>query len=272
MEAEERMQVRHVALALCLLSVSAWNQSPTQASTSLQTPIQGIKILSSSFDTKTQTATLEFMNESHSDITAWGYCLKDENVKGDSVEHGGCRGVETLGPVIDREVQEKITGKPSVGDCSDCHFLRPGEHKTLTVDFSSVPVVSSEIVIDLIVYEGGKVESIGHEGAGLQQHFAKSRREALDLAQKLIEMGEEILSDESNQHPTATMIQELESRIPAEPEMAWILRNFKRPDWRHLKDTEYIPKDERGYLQQFVTEQRMKADELSKHQIAAVNQ
>jgi hypothetical protein len=54
--------------------------------------------------------------------------------------------------------------------------------------------------------------------------------------------------------------------------MAWILRNFKRPEWRHLKDTEYIPKDERGYLQKFVTEQRMKADEFSKHQIAAVNQ
>jgi hypothetical protein len=173
--------------------------------------------LSSSFDAKTQAATLEFMNDSHSDITAWAYCLKDENLKGDSVEHGGCRGADSLIAVIENEVQGRLTGNPKLGDCSGCHFLHPGEHKTLTVDFSSVPVVSAEIVIDLIVYEGGKVESIGYEGLGTQQGFAKSRRDALDLPQKLIEMGEEILSDESNQHPTVTMIQELESRIPAEP-------------------------------------------------------
>lgn len=266
------MHFKHVALAISLLSVPAVSQNATQSFTTPQSSIQGIKIFSSTWDPKTQTATLEFMNDSHSDITAWAYCLKDENLKGDNVEHGGCQGVDTLSAVISNEVQEQLTGKPTVGDCSGCHFLRPGEHKILSVDFSSVPVANARIEIDLIVYESGRVEANGNHGLGMQHHFAEARRETLDLQHRLIEMGEEILSDQTNQHPAVTMIDELESRVLTEPELKWALHVFKRPDWHKAKDTEYIPEDERGYLEKFVTEQRMKADELSKHQIAMASQ
>jgi hypothetical protein len=266
------MHVRHVALVFCLLSISALGQSPAQGLTSLQTPIHGIKIFSSSFDAKTQTAKLDFMNDSPSDITAWGYCLKTQNVKGDNVEHGGCREVETLGPVISRQVQEQITNKAMIGDCPDCHVLHPGEHKTLSVDFSSGTVATAEIEIKLIIYGNGRVETNGNEGLRMQQEFATRRQGALNRFQELVEIGQGILADTSNQHPTVAMIEELQRRIPAEPELGGVLHDFKRPGWRKANDAEFVPEDEHGYLQKFVAEQQMKAAELSKHQIAGVNQ
>jgi hypothetical protein len=263
------MHVRHVALVLCLLSISALGQSPAQGSTSLQSPIHGIKIFSSNFDATTQTAKLDFMNDSPSDITAWGYCINTTNRPGDNVAHGGCSAVDALPQVVERQTQEKITNKPITWDCSACDMLHPGEHKVLSVDSSSVPEVNAEIVIRLIVYANGQVESIGNEGLGLQQYIASQRQNALKQHQELAEMGAAILADKSDQHPTATMIESLQRK---HPEWTQTIHIFKSPEWRKLKDTEYIPNDERGYLQSFVTEQRMKTDELSKHQIAAVNQ
>jgi hypothetical protein len=198
--------------------------------------------------------------------------MRIEKLKSDDPDHGGCREVETLGPVMDRQFQEQITGKPIVGDCPDCHVLHPGEHKTISVDLSQMPVASAKIEVDLIIYANGKVEATGNSGLSMQQDFATRRQNALNTFQELVEIGEDILSDASNQHPTATMTEELQSRIPAEPGLAGILHDFKRPEWRKGKDTVFIPKDERDYLQKFVAEQQMKAAELSKHQIAGVNQ
>jgi hypothetical protein len=264
------MHFRHLVV-ISLLSVSAMCQSSTQDSTSPQTPIHRIKIFASSFDSTTQTATLDFMNDSASDITAWGYCMKTENLKSDNVEHGGCREVETLGPVIERRVQEQATGKPMVGDCPDCHVLHPGEHKIILTSFSEGPVAKAEIEIKLIIYANGRVETSGNEGLRMQKDFATRRQNALNRFQELVEIGQGILADEANQHPAVAMIEELQSRISREPELTAPLHDFKRPEWRKAKDTEFIPKDERGYLQKFVAEQQTKAVELSKHQIPGVN-
>ena len=245
------MRFKHLVV-ISLLSVSAMCQSPTQDPTSPQTPIHGIKIFSSSFDATTRTATLDFMNDSAADITAWGYCMNTTNRPGDNVGHGGCTAVDALPQVVERQTQEKITNKPITWDCSACHMLHPGEHKILSVDFSSVPIVSAEIVIRLIVYANGQVESIGNEGLHLQQYIASQRQDALKQHQELAEMGAAILADQSDQHPTATMIESLQRK---HPKWTQTIHVFKSPEWRKGKDTEFIPKDERGYLQSFVTEQ-----------------
>ena len=262
------MHLKRIVWVMWLLSIAALGQSSTQPSTTDQ-PLHGIKVFSSSFDSTTQTAKLDFMNDSPSDITAWGYCMDTTNRPGDNVEHGGCSAVDALPQVVERQTQEKITNEPITWDCSACHVLHPGEHKTLSVDFSSVPVANAEIVIRLIVYANGRVESIGNDGLGLQQYIATQRQNALKQHQSLADMGANILANKSDQHPTVTMIEALKR---AHPEWTQVLHHFKSPEWRKGNDTEFIPKDERSYLQSFVAEQKMQAAEFSKHQIRGENQ
>lgn len=262
------MHLKRVVWVLWVLSIAALGQSSTQPSTTAQ-PLHGIKVFSSTFDPTTQIAKLDFMNDSPSGITAWGYCMNTTNRPGDNVEHGGCIWVDTIPVVIDRQVLEQTTLKPINADCPDCHVLHPGEHKILSVDFSSVPVVNAEIVIRLIVYANGQVESAGNDGLGMQQHIASQRQNALKLHQSLADMGAAILADKSDQHPAVTMVESLKR---AHPEWTQALHRFKSPEWRKANDTEFIPKDERSYLQNFVAEQKMQAAEFSKHQIRGGNQ
>jgi hypothetical protein len=45
------------------------------------------------------------------------------------------------------------------------------------------------------------------------------------------------------------------------------LANLKRPGWRQGDNREFIPDNQREYLQQFLAEEQISATYLSKHQI-----
>jgi hypothetical protein len=265
------MHFRHVPLVLCLLSVSALSQSPTKTPTSLQTPIHGIKIFSSSFDATTQTVKLDFMNDSPTDITAWGYCVKTVKAKSDDPDQSFCTWVDTLPVVVDREVHERTTLKPSRGACGDCYFIHSGEHKTISALFSSDPVASADIEINLIIQADASVESNGKEGTSALQEISRNRQVGLRLAKMLVSVGQGILDDQTNRHPTASMMIQFQKLLNTEPALKGSFYFFKRPEWRKANNAEFIPEDERGYLRQFVTENQLKIVEFSKHQLPGVN-
>jgi hypothetical protein len=89
----------------------------------------------------------------------------------------------------------------------------------------------------------------------------------LELTQEVRDLGNRILADPTDQHPAVTMINELQSRSRNVPWLEAALRNFKKPEWRHGNNKEFIPDNQRDYLGKFVAEQAMKAAEFSKYQL-----
>src|SRR5579864_5012073 len=157
MEAKTTMQLKHIVWVLCLLSIAALGQSSAQSPTSQ--PLHGIKVFSSSFDSTTQIARLDFMNDSPSDITAWGYCVEATKANSGDPDQSACTFRDALPAVIDTQIQEQTTQKASRGVCEDCSFIRPGQHKTITSGFSGGLVANAEIKINVIVHADGTAEA-----------------------------------------------------------------------------------------------------------------
>jgi hypothetical protein len=262
------MQFKHCVVVLCLLSLTAIGQNSAGDSPGAQTPIQGIKILSSTFDSSAspQRIQLEFINDTLTDITAWAYCVNAEKINDADPSQAFCTAVDPMSLVVDREVQEKMTLKPHVGDCPDCNFIHPGERKILSANFST-PVKTAEIQLNFVAYSNGQAEVSGPLGSSNLQNFSRGRQRVLELTQEVRDLGNRILADPTDQHPAVTMINELQSRSRNVPWLEAALRNFKKPEWRHGNNKEFIPDNQRDYLGKFVAEQAMKAAEFSKYQL-----
>lgn len=265
------MHLKRIVWVMWLLSIAALGQSSTQPSTTAQ-PLHGIKVFSSTFDSTTQIAKLDFINDSASDITAWGYCVKATKAKSDDPDQSMCTFRDALPAVIDTQIQEQTTQKPSRGVCEDCSFIRPGQHKTIFAAFSGGPVASAEIQINVIVHADGTTETSGKFGDHLLQEISADRRTALKTTQMIVAKGQDILADANNQHPVVSMIDALQKLSKTDPNVAGFLYWFKRPEWRKANRTEFIPEDERKYLKSFVQEQQTKNQEFSKNQITGVSQ
>lgn len=189
------MQFRYCAAVLYLLSIFAVGQNSADGSPSAQDPIRGIKILESSFDSTTspQRVQLEFINDSPANITAWGYCVKAEKIDASDPSQEFCTMVDPASVVVDREIQEHLTLRPQIGDCPDCHFIHPGEHKILLGNFS-LPVKSAQIQINLIAYSNDNVEISGPQGLSNLRQLSSSRKSQLRLTQELRDIGGRVLA------------------------------------------------------------------------------
>jgi hypothetical protein len=246
-------------LLLMLLAVAVHGQS---AST-----IHGIKVTSpSTFDAQTRTVKLTFMNDSPANITAWGYCVSGQNAPGQTVSHNFCTLVDPLVTVIWYKIES--TKRPFLPepDCPMCRLVHPGQEMTLSASFPP-DTVDARIDVTLIAFEGGSVEATpqaadASEVSELNQLTA-NRKAGLKYRMIWIDMGNRILADPNDQHPAATMI----GKLASDPAMADMLRQFKRPEHNQGNDREFIPENERDYLQQFVAEQRIWAAELAKNQV-----
>ena len=265
------MHLKRIVWVMWLLSIAALGQSSTQTS-AMDQPLHGIKVFSSNFDSTTQTVKLDFMNDSPSDITAWGYCVQPAKANSADPDQSTCTFRDALPAVIDTQIQEQTTQKASRGVCEDCSFIRPGQHKTITAGFSGGLVTNAEIKINVIVHDDGTAEASGKTGDHLLQEISADRRTALKTTQMIVAKGQDILADANNQHPVVSMIDALQKLSKAEPSVAGFLYWFKRPEWRKANRTEFIPEDERKYLKSFVQEQQTRSQEFSKNQITGVSQ
>lgn len=263
------MRLRYCAAVVCLLAMIASGQSSGKTSTLTPDSIHGIKVFSSKFDGS--SVQLDFMNDSPADITAWGFCVKAEKAHSDDPDQSFCTWTDALPTVTDRNVHEQITLKPILGDSPDGHFIHSGEHKIVSANFFW-PVTSAGIAVNLVVYANGTVEAQGNEGAFAARQIAQARQNMLQTARTVAGLGQSVLQDQTEQHPAESMIFKLKDRTAVEPALQGTLQHFERPEWRKANNTAFIPKDERGYLSQFVTEQQMKAAEFSRHQLQGVSQ
>jgi hypothetical protein len=259
---ESMKSLQHiVALALLCLIAFAHGQ-PTSA-------IRGIKVISSAFDQRSHTAKLVFINDASANITAWGYCVKAQNASGNTVSHNFCTFVDPLGTVIEHKIE--LTKRPFLPElnCPTCDVTHPGEEQVLSADFSRWPeVIDGKIELNLVAYADGTIETLANSDAQAElRDITRGRQGLLQTKQKIVQIGESILADTSNQHPASAMIRELESRVPNEPGLSETLRNFKRPEWHQGNDKEFIPANEQDYLKRFVAEQQVWISELSKNQI-----
>lgn len=234
--------------------------------------IQGIKIVSSAFDSKTHTATLTLVNDTPLNITAWGYCIDAENAPNSTApRHSFCTLHDALNPVIEQKLE--VAKRPFLSDepnCSPgCRFIHPGQTETIAQDYSSAPeVVDATIKVTFVVYGNGAVEALSSEQGQLGwQAVASMRRAFLKRTQELVRRGREVLSDANNQHAAISMIESLKQMASDDQRLQGELDNFKKPEWRKGNDQEFIPTDERSYLQQYVADQQFKVVELSKNQV-----
>jgi hypothetical protein len=258
----KKRKMKYVSILLvCLIAFTAHGQ-PTPA-------IRGIKVISLAFDQRSHTAKLAFINDSSANITAWGYCVKAQNAPGNTVSHNFCTFVDPLGTVIEHKIE--LTKRPFLPElnCPTCDVIHPGQEKVLSADFSQWPeVIDAKIEVNLVAYADGTIETLANADSQRELHdIIRGRQGLLQTKQKVVQIGQSILADASNQHPASAMIRELESRVPNEPGLSETLRNFKRPEWHQGNAREFIPANEQDYLKRFVAEQQTWVSELSKNQI-----
>ena len=260
------MNFLRLVVSFLLFGLSAYGQ---QTST-----ITGIKIKSSGFDPQTHTVTTVFINDSPTNITTWGYCVKAQNATSDAPAHGLCTMVDSLGSVIDYKIER--AKRPFLPEpiCSGCRVIHPGEKFTLSHDFSRYPeVFDAQIEIHLIAYADGSAETLNTDIARSDlRDLAKGRRRAMNQAQKMLNIGQQVLLNSNDQHPVLTMISALEAEIKNDPGVTQILDHFKTPEWRRANDRQFIPENERAYVEQFVADQRVWLEEYKRSQIQGVFQ
>ena len=258
---KEQMKCLRV-IVLLLLAVAATHGQPVAN-------IKGIKILSSTFDPSTRTAKLVFVNDSAKNITAWGYCVRVQNSAPGLSSHSFCTLIDPLITVIEEKIE--MTKRPYLheADCSVCRFVHPGEEKLLSSDFSAVPeVIGAEIEINLIAYGDGTAEALSNrEGQQTLDDLTRRRQGALEVTQRVISIAQSILADSSNHHPAAAMIVELKTGSTGDAGLAGALDDFKKPERRRGNNREFIPDNEREYVERYLAEQRIWSAELIKNQI-----
>jgi len=227
--------------------------------------LKGIRIKGSSFDPQSYTVKLAFINDSVSDITAWGYCVLTDNSTPGKPEHGYCTMIDPAYTVIDHKIEVKKRPFLPEPDCPMCRFLHPGQEHVLSFDLSQFPeIAAARIEINLIAYSDGSAEILpGRHGKYALKQLTDSRRQMLEVDRKVVEIGKQVLSDSNNQHPVAAMIRELAK----DSRMAGILEWLKKPEWHKGNEREYVPENEREYLAGFVAEHEVWVAMLVQQQI-----
>lgn len=264
------MQWTLFAVFLYLPAVFAMGQNRSQGSVSAQTFIHGIKIESSGFDPASRVVKLVFINDSPIDITAWGYCIHAQTAPGSAVRHGFCTLVDSLPTVIGHRIELQKRPALPEPECHGCQLIHPGQEESIALDFSAFPeVIGATVQLNLIAYSGGKYELVPDQAGEAALHDLAGRRQAhLRVTQGILEVGRRVLADSSDPHPATTMIQAIQTTN--DPGMAPVLESFKRPERRAGNDQEFVPGNERDYVQRFVKDEEIWADQLLRNQIKEV--
>ena len=255
--------------------------------------IKGIKIKESTFDPQTKIAKLIFINDSAAQITAWTYCAHVTQIPGNYPSHGSCSMTDSSVSVVNYKITLKTFPKAPEWRCGGCQPIHPGQDYTLEANFGSFPeVTNSNIELVMAVFSDG-TWSANEQGKPWLEGLASGRRHSLQVAQKLIEMGNKILTDPNDKNPVVTMLAEmkLKNHLASTPlsrkpegvtyhdasgkELTEIpldadTLDLMRPERRKGDNREFIPENQREYLQAFLQEQQMRVDYLTKNQIAGL--
>jgi hypothetical protein len=165
----------------------------------------GIKIKESSFDPQTHIVKLVFINDSVSDITAYGYELSATNKSPEEPSHDSWTQKDELGPWIDHRIERRYRPWMPL-EWPDHHPIHPGESREISREMGPA-VVHAEIRINMVAYADGFAE-VADERAF--KCLRKQRAERARAAKKIVEIGNRVLSRSNNDHPLLTLSQGLD--------------------------------------------------------------
>ena len=271
--------MKHLARLILTLLLVAVACSQTPRDQAPRPNIRGIKIIKeSSFDPQTHTVKLTFMNDSTSDITAYGYQIITTN---NSLLHGGSTVKDILGLAIDDKLDRRY--RPWLPEGYD-HLIHPGQSCEISENLSFQAVTNAEIRITLIAYSDGFAE-VADERAF--KWLRKQRAERARPAKKIVEIGNQILAHANNDHPLLTLSQRLDEitdktvgprhltedivEKPLDDESLPLYFKTTIDDLQHLEDTANIlhwiietlkqqgKTDERDVLREFIAVNAEKA-------------
>lgn len=196
--------------AFLAFTIGAYGQAPAA--------IKGVKILLSTFDPRTRIVKVVFINNSHTDITAYGVFVQKhyQNSQGAAWTGSTTWGRDLVRPVAYRRIEAKERSTlPALSN----QPIHPGQRAEESSDLSGEQdLISAAMRIDMVAYSDGTAEV---ENEVTFQRLLISRQADLLAAQKAAEIGTSVLSDKQDLHPIATLIARLHQAREVVPETSW---------------------------------------------------
>jgi hypothetical protein len=196
--------------AFMAFTIGAYGQSPP--------PIKGVKILLSTFDSRTRIVKVVFINDSHAEISAYGVFIQKhyQNSQGTAWTGSTTWGRDFVRPSAYYKVETK---KRSTLPALSNQPIHPGQTAEESSDLSGEQdLVSVDMRIDMVAYSDGTAEV---ENEVTFQRLLISRQADLLAAQKAAEIGTSVLSNKYDPHPIATLIAKLRQVRAVVPEASW---------------------------------------------------
>jgi hypothetical protein len=264
--------------AFLAFTIGAYGQSSTA--------IQGVRVLSSTFDPQTRIVKVIFVNDSPADITAYGVFLEKhfQNSQRAAWTGGAAWGRDFVRPAA----HQLDTKQRSALQRSD-QPIHPGQTAEESSDLSGEQdLVSASMRIDMVAYSDGTAEV---ENEVTFRRLLISRQADLLAARKAAGIGTSVLSNKGNSHPLATLtarLREARAMAPAtsfqgpeaegfarswEESLDVLIAELEKPgSGTYMHTTTRAPgasrpggSRERGYVRDFVEAQMQHANILAKH-------
>jgi hypothetical protein len=246
------------------MAAAAWGQTAD---------IHGIKIKESGFDGKTMTLCLTFINDRAADVTAYHYCFKA--IAADpkqTSEH--CEVVDALTHVL--EMQADKRARPGLPEITlsgpDENFVHPGQERRIEERIAWSGVIGGSMSIDAVAWSDdtfeGSVESIiAERTAELQERQFVSRTisDTLSGSRKpmvayAIEIFQQKLQESRARNDACSPCQQKIDYV-----LKYAILHLQQPERHKGKTKEFVPDNQREFLNQFQVRYDSFSEEQAKH-------
>jgi len=251
-------------LVLLLLTAAAWGQTAD---------IHGIKIKQSGFDGKTMTLSLAFINARAAGVTAYHYCYKA--IAADPKQTSEqCEVVDALTHVL--EMQADKRARPGLPEIilsgPDENFVHPGQERRIEQRIAWSGIIGGSISIDAVAWSDdtfeGSVESIIAERTEeLQERQFVSRTISDTLSgsrDPMVASAIEILQQKLQEARASR-----DACFPCRGKIDYVLMDailhLQQPERHKGKTKEFVPANQREFLQQFQARYDSFSEEQAKH-------
>jgi hypothetical protein len=250
-------------LTLLLLAAAACGQTAD---------IHGIKIKQSGFDGKTMTLSLTFINDRAADVTAYHYCFKA--IAADpkqTSEH--CELIDALTTVL--EVQADKRARPGLNFTllsPRDNVVHPGQERSIEQGIAWSGVIGGSMSIDAVAwsddtFQGAAEPIIAERTAELQERQFVSRTISDSLSgsrEPMVAYAIEIFQQELQKSRAKN-----DACSPCQEKREYVLMDaifhLQQPERHKGNDKEFVPANQREFLNQFQVRYDSFSEEQAKH-------
>ena len=251
-------------LVLLLLAAAACGQTAD---------IHGIKIKESGFDGKTMTISLTFINDRAADVTAYHYCYKAiATDPKQTSEH--CELIDALTPVLEMAADKRARPWLNYTELGPRNnVVHPGQGRRIEerIPWSGI-FIGGSMSIDAVAwsddtFEGSAQSIIAERTAELQerQFVSKTISDTLSGSREpMVASAIEIFQQELKKSRASN-----DACSPCQEKREYVLMDailhLQQPE-RHVgKTKEFVPDNQREFLQQFQVRHDSFSEEQAKH-------